>query len=171
MLFRSTASQHGRVGTRASLTVIFTPVPVVFNAFFLFLLTLSLPLWVTQPGSRGAEEVTQAGSDVGRWTPWGTPEPGDRACLGPCRSCRPAGSAGPRAPGQWVGPGPPPGAESGDTVDKTDKGLLAVPLLSRVFLRPHGLQPARLLCPGDSADKNTGAGCHALLQGIFQTQG
>ena len=56
-------------------------------------------------------------------------------------------------------------------MDETDKGLLAVPLLSHVFLRPHGLQPTRLLCPGDSADKNTGAGCRALLQGIFQTQG
>ena len=38
-------------------------------------------------------------------------------------------------------------------------------------LQPHGLQPARLLCPWDSPDKNTGAGCHALLQGIFPTQG
>ena len=30
---------------------------------------------------------------------------------------------------------------------------------------------ARLLCPGDSPGKNTGGGCHALLQGIFPTQG
>ena len=29
----------------------------------------------------------------------------------------------------------------------------------------------RLLCPWDSPGKNTGAGCHALLQGIFPTQG
>ena len=29
------------------------------------------------------------------------------------------------------------------------------------------LQPARLLCPWDSPGKNTGVGCHALLQGIF----
>ena len=28
-----------------------------------------------------------------------------------------------------------------------------------------------LLCPRDSPDKNTGVGCHALLQGIFLTQG
>ena len=27
-------------------------------------------------------------------------------------------------------------------------------------LRPHGLQPARLLCPGDSPATNTGVGCH-----------
>ena len=36
--------------------------------------------------------------------------------------------------------------------------------------RHHGLQPARLLCPWDSPGKNTGVGCHALLQGIFPTQ-
>ena len=30
---------------------------------------------------------------------------------------------------------------------------------------------ARLLCPWDSPGKNTGVGCHALLQGIFPTQG
>ena len=37
-------------------------------------------------------------------------------------------------------------------------------------LKPHGLEPARLLCPWDSPGKNTGVGCHALLQGIFPTQ-
>ena len=36
-------------------------------------------------------------------------------------------------------------------------------------LRPFGLQPARLLCPWDSPGKNTGVGCHFLLQGIFPT--
>ena len=38
-------------------------------------------------------------------------------------------------------------------------------------LGPHGLQPARLLCPWDSPGKNTGVGCHALFQEIFPTQG
>ena len=38
-------------------------------------------------------------------------------------------------------------------------------------LRPRGLQPASLLCPRDSPDKNTGVGCHFFLQGIFLTQG
>ena len=37
-------------------------------------------------------------------------------------------------------------------------------------LRPHGLSPARLLCPWDSPGENTGVGCHFLLQGIFPTQ-
>ena len=31
-------------------------------------------------------------------------------------------------------------------------------------VRPHGLQPTRLLCPWDSPGKNTGVGCHFLLQ-------
>ena len=38
-------------------------------------------------------------------------------------------------------------------------------------LQPHGLEPARLLCPWDSLGKNTGVGCHALLQGILLAQG
>ena len=38
-------------------------------------------------------------------------------------------------------------------------------------LQPLGLQPARLLCPWDSPGKNTGVGCHALLQGIVPSQG
>ena len=38
-------------------------------------------------------------------------------------------------------------------------------------LRPHGLQPTRLLRPWDLPSKSTGVGCHFLLQGIFPTQG
>ena len=38
-------------------------------------------------------------------------------------------------------------------------------------LQPYRLQPARLLCPWDFPGKNTGVGCHFLLQGIFPTQG
>ena len=38
-------------------------------------------------------------------------------------------------------------------------------------LQPHGLQPASLLYPWDSPNKNIGVACHALLQGIFLTQG
>ena len=37
--------------------------------------------------------------------------------------------------------------------------------------QPYELQPARLFCLWDFPDKNTGAGCHFLLQGIFLTQG
>ena len=43
---------------------------------------------------------------------------------------------------------------------------------SRVWLfSTPGLQPARLLYPWDFPGKNTGVGCHALLQWIFPTQG
>ena len=35
----------------------------------------------------------------------------------------------------------------------------------------HGLQPARLFYPWDFPGKNTGVGCHFLLQEIFLTQG
>jgi len=38
-------------------------------------------------------------------------------------------------------------------------------------LWPHGLQPVMCLCPWDFPGKNTGVGCHSLLQGIFLTQG
>ena len=31
-------------------------------------------------------------------------------------------------------------------------------------MRPHRRQPTRLLCPWDSPGKNTGVGCHFLLQ-------
>ena len=34
-------------------------------------------------------------------------------------------------------------------------------------LRPHGPQPARLLCPWDFPVKNTGMGCHFLLFFFF----
>ena len=39
------------------------------------------------------------------------------------------------------------------------------------LLRPQGLQPIRPLCPRDSPGRNTGVGCHALLQTIFPSQG
>ena len=38
-------------------------------------------------------------------------------------------------------------------------------------LRPCELKPTRLLRPWDSSGKNTGVGCHLLLQGNFPTQG
>ena len=38
------------------------------------------------------------------------------------------------------------------------------------ILATHGLQPARLHCPWDFPGRDTGVGCHFLLQGIFPTQ-
>ena len=53
------------------------------------------------------------------------------------------------------------------------KGFLCVCVCSVVSssLQPHGLYPIRLLCPWNFPGKNTGVDCHALLQGIFPTQG
>ena len=42
---------------------------------------------------------------------------------------------------------------------------------SHVSLLLHGPWPTRLLCPSDFPGKNTGVGCHALLQGIYLIQG
>ena len=44
-------------------------------------------------------------------------------------------------------------------------------VLSHVQLWPRELQLTRLFCSWDSPGKNTGVGCHFLLQGIFLTQG
>ena len=57
----------------------------------------------------------------------------------------------------------------GLTVSKLDmEGVLLLLLLSHFsrvrLVRPHRQQPKRLLCPWDSPDKNTGVGCHFLLQ-------
>ena len=48
---------------------------------------------------------------------------------------------------------------------------MKVKLPSRVRLFATPWTVARLLCPWDSPGKNTGVGCHALLQGIVPTQG
>ena len=47
----------------------------------------------------------------------------------------------------------------------------SVARLGPTLLRPHGLQPIRLLCPWNSPGKNAGVGCHFLPQGILPTQG
>ena len=50
---------------------------------------------------------------------------------------------------------------------KVKQILLLLLLIASVMsdsVRPHGLQPTRLLHPWDSPGKNTGVGCHFLLQ-------
>ena len=49
--------------------------------------------------------------------------------------------------------------------------LLFIVKLCPTLLWPCGLYPTRLLCPWDFPGKNTGVGCHFLLQGIPLTQG
>ena len=46
-----------------------------------------------------------------------------------------------------------------------------VTVLCLTFLQLHELQPADLLCPWEFPGKNSGVGCHFLLQGILLTQG
>ena len=58
--------------------------------------------------------------------------------------------------------------QSTETVKERDVRVCSVVPDS---FRPHGLQLTRLLCPWDFPGKNTGVGCHFLLQGIFPTQG
>ena len=59
--------------------------------------------------------------------------------------------------------------------DKDQNRPLMVHALSRSVvsssLRPHELEPTRLLCLWNFPGKNTGVGCHFLLLGIFLTQG
>ena len=56
----------------------------------------------------------------------------------------------------------------------TTKWSFIVLLLTRSvmsdFLSPHGRSPSCSSVHGDSPGKNTGVGCHVLLQGIFPTQ-
>ena len=58
-------------------------------------------------------------------------------------------------------------------IDTINKRIISMLSHSVVFhsLQPHGLWPARRLCPWGSPGKNTGVGCHSLLQGIFSTWG
>ena len=49
-------------------------------------------------------------------------------------------------------------------------GLCLVTQLCLTLCNTVDLYPTRLLCPWDSLGKNTGVGCHALLQRIFLTQ-
>ena len=48
-------------------------------------------------------------------------------------------------------------------------GLVAQ--LCPTLCNPMDCSPPGSSVPGDSPGKNTGVGCHALLQGIFPTQG
>ena len=49
--------------------------------------------------------------------------------------------------------------------------VCSVALVVSDSLRLYGLQPTSFLCPWYSSCKNTGVGCHFLLQRILSTQG
>ena len=74
----------------------------------------------------------------------------------------------------WGGSHHYPHCPVGET--KTQRKEVRVCVCARVVscansLPSHRLWPTRLLCPWDFPGRNTGVGCHALLQGIFLTQG
>ena len=50
-------------------------------------------------------------------------------------------------------------------------GLHSKSIHSCPALQCYAMEPSRLLCLFNSPGKNTGVGCHTLLQGIFPTQG
>ena len=52
-----------------------------------------------------------------------------------------------------------------------DQGLVLSCSVVSDSLGSHGLWPTRLLCPWGFSRQESGVGCHALLQGIFPTQG
>ena len=57
------------------------------------------------------------------------------------------------------------------TINEVKKGESVSVSVAPDSLRPHELQPTRLLCPWGSPGKNTGVGCHFLSLGTFLTQG
>ena len=60
----------------------------------------------------------------------------------------------------------------GSGVTEQNTPMMAGCLVSKSCLTPViPWTVARLFCPWDSPGKNTGVGCHALLQGILPTQG
>ena len=56
------------------------------------------------------------------------------------------------------------------SLDELACKIMCVCTQSCLTLQPHGLQPARFFYPWNFPGKNTGVGCHFLLQGIFLTQ-
>ena len=70
------------------------------------------------------------------------------------------------------------GHKESDTTERlnwTEKTYMCFCVLSHSVvsdsLRPMDCSPAQLLCPWNFRVKNTGTGCHLLLQGIFLNQG
>ena len=55
----------------------------------------------------------------------------------------------------------------GLTTDKWIKKMWKI----YIYMQPHGLWLARLLCPWDFPGKNADVGCHSLFQRIFPIQG
>ena len=85
----------------------------------------------------------------------------------PCPSPSPGVDSNSRPSSRWCHPAI---SSSAVPFSSCPQSLSAL-VMSNSFL-PHGVQPARPhIYPWDSLGKKTGVGGHALLQGIFPTQG
>ena len=81
----------------------------------------------------------------------------------PCPSPTPGVHSDSRPSSQWCHPAI---SSSGIPFSSCPQSLPASESLG-----PHGLSATKLLCPWNFPGKNTGRGCHFLLQGISPTQG
>ena len=86
-----------------------------------------------------------------------------------CTICQSCSAFIPSLGGMFIFLVRPPSLREGSYLSLSYICLIAK--LCPTLLQPHGLYPARLLCPWDFPGKNTGEGCHFLHQGIFLTQG
>ena len=55
-------------------------------------------------------------------------------------------------------------------VDRICLCVCSFPQFCRTLCDPMDCKPFRLLCPWDVSGKNSGVGCHFLLQGIYMAQ-
>ena len=127
----------------------------------------SIPFWSGKPGTIVEIQLFQDGWAGRSQATWGAL--GNQMRRGTETRCTEAGpEAGPQAqPTLW----PPPGSTyHGFPLWRQGSPCVSCPVVSD-SLWPRGLQPAWLPHPWDSPGKNTRVGCHALLQGIFPTEG
>ena len=127
-----------------------------------------------KPGGRSWQEQLAPPREALEWAPWGWSSLSGRRDVGLRRGGGSEGSPTWGLSPGWVG--------SWATSSRNQRSgsvwsyrvcvcLRAQSLQSCSILRNYGLLPARPLQPWDPPGKDTGVGCHALLQGIFLTQG
>ena len=104
---------------------------------------------------------------------WTTPKRRDTVTIAiihwACTICQSRPVFIPSLGGMFIFPVRPPSLREGSYLSPSYICLVAK--LCPTLLQPHGLYPARLLCPWDFPGKITREGCHFLHQGIFWTQG
>ena len=123
--------------------------------------TTFFPLFIISPASQSLVPTRAEGGALGGCGP----------ALRPSPSAPHWGLLQRKGQDPWVAAG----FVGGVTVDRFLRVSASLSALSRfshvqLFVTPWTIA-CRLLCPWDSPGKNTGVGFHALLQGIFLTQG